>query len=279
MNGVHPLSRLTTTLCVVVACAAATACAPSRDAAFDAAAAAGLTRVDRAAGPFVLALWHRPAPNADTLYVYLEGDGHAWLSRTVPSNDPTPRNPVSLSLAAAERRGPVLYVARPCQFTNTPSCDRRYWTSARFAPEVVDATVAAIRTEQALTGASSVVVTGYSGGGVLAALVAERLETVRALVTVAAPLDLDYWTEHHGISPLSQSLRPLDLKSSRLSAIPQLHVAGGKDSTVPVAVLHSYAQRLGGHCTNIRVEPEFDHQCCWTTRWLLPAPPSCDKDR
>ena len=44
---------------------------------------------------------------------------------------------------------------------------------------------------------------GYSGGGVLAVLIAERLDNVAGVITVGANLDTDAWTEHHGYLPLT----------------------------------------------------------------------------
>lgn len=46
------------------------------------------------------------------LRVYIEGDRHAWLSRTRLCADPTPHNPVALKLALADPApGPLLYLA------------------------------------------------------------------------------------------------------------------------------------------------------------------------
>ena len=67
--------------------------------------------------PFVLTRFARiNAPDAPLL-VFLEGDGHAWRSRSEVSPDPTPDRPVALELAAQEAaahpKANVLYLARP----------------------------------------------------------------------------------------------------------------------------------------------------------------------
>ena len=86
----------------------------------------------------------RPGLSSDSkiLRVYIEGDGHAWESRTRPSADPTPRNAVTLRLAMADPGpGPVLYLARPCQYIQGDDRrlgSKRYWTSARLGPEVMN---------------------------------------------------------------------------------------------------------------------------------------------
>ena len=49
---------------------------------------------------------------------------------------------------------------------------------------------------------------GYSGGGTLAMLLAPRFDQTTDVVTVAANLDIDAWTDRHGYSRLSGSLNP-----------------------------------------------------------------------
>ena len=52
------------------------------------------------------------------------------------------------------------------------------------------------------------VLIGYSGGGVLAMLLAEQFPATQAVVTVAGNLDTDAWAIEHGYSPLRGSLNP-----------------------------------------------------------------------
>ena len=107
------------------------------------------------------------------LRVYIEGDGHAWESRTRPSTNPTPRNPVALRLAMADPGADtVLYLARPCQYVQGEDwrqCSKRYWTSARLGPEVMKSLDAAITLAKSDCGAEQVILVGFSGGGGAAA--------------------------------------------------------------------------------------------------------------
>lgn len=48
---------------------------------------------------FVLKSFIKNGSNLDTLRVYIEGDGLAWISKTEQSLDPTPLNPLALRLA------------------------------------------------------------------------------------------------------------------------------------------------------------------------------------
>ncbi|ARU21294.1 bifunctional N-acetylglucosamine-1-phosphate uridyltransferase/glucosamine-1-phosphate acetyltransferase [Ralstonia solanacearum] len=95
------------------------------------AAPAGLHREQLDTGSFVLTAYSRIARPDAPLDLYIEGDGLAWISRSEPSLDPTPREAVGLALAAADPAPNVAYVARPCQFTPmamNPRCGVPYWT-------------------------------------------------------------------------------------------------------------------------------------------------------
>jgi pimeloyl-ACP methyl ester carboxylesterase len=57
-------------------------------------------------------------------------------------------------------------------------------------------------------GADRVVWLGYSGGGVLAMLLAARVPETIGVVTIAANLDVQAWAAQQGGSPLIGSLDP-----------------------------------------------------------------------
>ena len=101
----------------------------------------------------------------------------------------------------------MLYLARPCQFVVSDGCDRRLWTGARLSPEVVDIYQRLIDDAMRRTNSTQVGLIGYSGGGALAALIAERRHDVAWLVTVAADLDLAKWVGLQSVEPLSEFAR------------------------------------------------------------------------
>lgn len=207
---------------------------------------------------------------AETLNVYIEGDGLAWLSRTQPSADPTPLNPVGLQLALQHAVGGAVYLARPCQYTQSDAprnCDARYWTTHRFSPEVIDAVNDSIALLSARYRAKKLVLIGYSGGGAVALLVAARRTDVARVITVAGNLDHAAWTALHRVSPLSGSLNPAD-ETQALSLIPQIHFVGGRDRNVPADIAASYTSKLeSSRRPQIIVLPDFDHTCCWAEEW------------
>ncbi len=207
---------------------------------------------------------------ADRLTVYIEGDGRAWLSTSRLSPDPTPATPYVLELAVRHPAGNVLYLARPCQYVAQPSprgCHPRYWSSHRYAPEVIASMGAAIDRVKRTAGARRLVLIGYSGGGVVAALLAARRDDVAELVTIAANLDHAYWTRLEELTPLHGSLNPADF-TERLQKVPQRHFAGGDDDIVPPVIINAYVRRMTDRSrTRVIVLREFDHDCCWTENW------------
>ncbi|MDD3884805.1 MAG: alpha/beta hydrolase [Gallionella sp.] len=206
----------------------------------------------------------------DLLTVYIEGDGLAWLSRSRPSSDPTPRNPVGLRLAMHHPQGAAAYLARPCQYVNESSprnCKQTYWTNGRFSEAVIAASDQAIDELKRRFSARKLVLVGYSGGGAVAALVAARRNDVAELVTVAGNLDHQAWTRMHRVQPLDASLNPVDAWQS-LAAIPQRHFVGGADSVVTASVTESFASFFPASRRPKIIEiPEFSHDCCWVEGW------------
>ena len=282
MVRVTPVSLLPVVSLLLVA--VLTACTGDATARRQAAAAlagqAGMQAVTFDAGPFVLAGQLKGGGgNQPMLVVYIEGDGFAYVSNTQLSRDPTPRTPVALELAAADPSPAVLYLGRPCQYVTSSDergCRPRYWSSHRFAPEVIEAVNRAVDQALVRVGASRVVLIGYSGGGAVAALAAVRRTDVAAWATVAAPLDHEAWTRLHAVSPLAGSLNPAD-EARRLAALPQIHFAGAEDDVVPPEIVRGFLEREGpGLGALLTVVPGFTHYCCWADRWpelraLIPA--------
>ena len=204
----------------------------------------------------------RSAAAAQRLIVYFDGDGRPWGSDgRQPAADPTTRKPLALQLLA-RTPAPGIYVSRPCyQELKDPSCDTALWTAARYSTAVVDSLVAAIERFPATP--REIVLIGYSGGGVLATLAAERLAHVTAVVTLAANLDIDAWAQYHGYLPLTGSLNPA--LSERDHAWREIHLQGADDAVVPAATTVRYFARYPA----ARQQPfeGFSHVCCWVERW------------
>jgi hypothetical protein len=199
------------------------------------------------------------------VHVYLEGDGMPWTSPHRVASDPTPRNPLALQLMASDS-SPAIYVGRPCYFglADATGCSPWWWTHGRYSAEVVESLSAVIERVLQRGERQRVTLIGYSGGGVLAALIAERLGGVDTLVTVAANLDIHAWADRHGYSRLAGSLNPAD-QAPLAPSIRQLHLVGEQDGRVPPGSIERYLVR--NRQATSRIMPGFDHVCCWVARW------------
>lgn len=242
------------------------------------AAAGGLVAYAVPPSPLPLQGFVRLGCRGESLHVYIEGDGLAWLTPTLPSPDPTPRNPVALRLAVRDAACNVAYLGRPGHYLGG-GVAQRYWTSARFAPEVLDTYVVAIDALLSRQQSPALRLTGYSGGGAIAALVAARFaargQSVE-LVTIAGNLDTEEWTRRRKLSPLQGSLNPAD-EAGRLVAVPQLHLSGRQDRQVPPWVLAAYLSRLPGLACVRTLELDLGHGGPWEDAWVaaLQRPPAC----
>lgn len=217
------------------------------------------------AGGFRLLSLRRGDGAGQVLTVYIEGDGRPWPSLFQPPRDPTPFKPLALALAERDPLQQAAYLARPCQYLDEAGrrdCAPAFWSSRRFAPEVIDAMDAAVSRLKQRAGAQRIRLAGYSGGGVIATLLALRREDVDRLVTVAAPLSLTDWTAGHGLSPLEGALDPMAHPPGRRFV--SVHFAGGRDEVVPPAIVEAFVRRHGGRLETIA---DFDHDCCWARDW------------
>lgn len=192
----------------------------------------------------------------EPLRIYVEGDGHAYLSKGVVSGDPTPLNPVGLNLALADTRGAVVYVGRPCQWVRGPECkERGLWTTGRFTEDMAQAYAAVVARESA---GRPVEMVGYSGGAWVALQVAARLENVVKVTTVAGNLMPDYVNRHHKVSRIEVAPYP----GERLRDMPVVAYVGTQDRIVPRGVVVDFQQATGA--VNVRViETDASHGEGW----------------
>jgi pimeloyl-ACP methyl ester carboxylesterase len=237
---------------------------------------AGFNKEYVKAGIFTLTTYERLKGPSETIRIYIEGDGRAWESKGRLSDDPTPSNPIALGLATADSSDAVVYIARPGQFPDTfPSgCDPTYWSQRRFAPEVVEALDKVIDKVKERSGARSVEIVGYSGGGALAVLVAARRSDVSSIRTVAGNLEPKALCEYHNVSQLEGSMDPLDF-AQKVAHIPQFHFVGGNDKAIPAFIARSFIAKSGGLGDNrIIVINDASHTNGWQQRWqeLLAIP-------
>jgi alpha/beta hydrolase fold len=205
------------------------------------------------------------ASNVDAVHIYLDGDGSAWIAQRWASANPTPRNTLILRLMKQDN-ATSLYLGRPCYhgFSQTFPCNAKLWTSHRYSPTVINSMVAAINNLINEYKSRPIILIGYSGGGTLALLLAEHFPNIAGIITIAANLDINAWTDYHGYSTLFGSLNPAQKKPLQ-NRIFQLHLAGGRDSNIPVSQIKSFVTRQSS--AQLLIFDDYDHHCCWEEIW------------
>lgn len=224
---------------------------------------------------FILTTYQRRNAEDAVCHVYIEGDGNSWKSKHKLSNNPTPKQPLALQLALQDQHPQVIYIARPCQFTPhalDPSCTPKYWSSHRYAPEVVaafQATLDAIKkdTHTPIPAAQTFLLIGFSGGASIAALIASDRDDVVGLMTVAGDLNHVALNQHHHTSPLTGSLNPTDV-AHKLKHLPQQHWCGTKDTIVPFWIANQFSEKINNptRCQVHRLDGA-EHHAGWVENW------------
>ncbi|MBS1159137.1 MAG: alpha/beta hydrolase [Proteobacteria bacterium] len=205
-------------------------------------------------------------PHAKQVNIYIEGDGRPWIAGgSVVADDPTPRRPLALSWLTEDSPG-ALYLGRPCYFvgSDAPPCHSGLWTDGRYSEQVV-ATMAAglAKWQSAHPDIQRLTLIGYSGGGALALLLAERMRAVHRVIAIAAPLDHQRWTRGHGFSPLFNSLNVADIRSWR-NDVQRVLVYGEEDRNV---TYREFKDVLPPNAKLIVIPGMPHEQCCGKRGW------------
>ena len=149
------------------------------------------------------------------------------------------------------------------------TCNPSFWSDARYSEAVVDSLSAALIRYAEVKNISELILIGYSGGGVLATLLANRISMVVGIITIASNLDIEAWSKLHHYLPLYRSLNPVtDLP---IISVPHLALVGDLDENVPPETLKEF---LVNHPqTKVEHYLDFNHVCCWERDWktILPA--------
>lgn len=271
---------LGTSLLGIASCAPATL-SGRQDLATNIAAQSRMVRHNYKTEPFELTGYQRITTPSAPLRLYIEGDGLAWLSKSTPSLNPTPTEPIAFKLAAKDNAPNVAWLARPCQYTgktNGSLCEMDYWTGKRYAPEVLRSYNSALDKIKQDTGISSFELVGFSGGGTVAALLAGQRNDIVNLRSVAGNLDHRAHSEVHSVSYLNAaSLNPPQY-AAKLASVPQYHFIGADDPIVPRQVYDRYLSVMpSSACIQAKVVPGASHNEGWIENWpsLLPIAPSC----
>jgi len=199
------------------------------------------------------------------VYVYNQEQHTAGIaySRT-PATDPTPAHPLAFDLMLNTSQ-PAWYLTRPCyNGTRDAACDARIWTAERYSKAVVESMASALNSYAAMQPATTkLILVGYSGGGTLATLLAGRVSNVVGVISIAANLDTQTWTDALHYEPLLGSLNPAT-ETVEL-ATPHVTLVGDQDKQVPFATLTRFLQAHPQ--TKVLHYASYDHVCCWENNW------------
>lgn len=187
---------------------------------------------------FTIATWQKVINSTAPYKIYIKGDGYAFNARGKATQDPTPHGVLVRELAFGDSSPNVIYLSRPCQYVKSPICSKRHWTTARFAPEIINAEYEAIKQ---IAGDKPVILIGFSGGAQVAGLVATAKYglNVKKIITIAGNLDHLAWTQYHNLPPLNESLN-LESYRKQFAQIPQIHYVGNDDKVMPPVLVREF---------------------------------------
>lgn len=202
----------------------------------------------------------------NSMRVYIEGDGLAWITRSRISDDPTPATPTTALLMGEDDAPCKVYLARPCQYQYSSKCSNTYWSNKRYSNEVIQTYEDVLDALKKQYHSKNFILIGYSGGGTVATLLAARRDDVNQLVTLAGNIDTKAWTEYHHIDALEHSLNPADY-ASKLKNIPQYHLIGSKDDVIPMEIFQSYKAKFTDTSNLHHKVYEASHHEGWEYVW------------
>lgn len=197
-----------------------------------------------------------------SLHVYIEGDGLAWINRRTISSDPTPINSTILKIINEDENECKIYLTRPCQYLNFGICEKKYWTSHRFSPEVLKSFDESLDILKNRYENSDFTLIGHSGGGAIVTLLGAKRDDIKRLITIAGNLDIQKWTTFHNISKLTESLNPADFTKD-LEKIEQYHLIGNNDKIIPKDIFLSYYSKFINKNKITFSYVNESHNCCW----------------
>ena len=206
---------------------------------------------------FKIAVWEKiKQPNAP-VKIYIEGDGHAFKANGRISTNPTPHDTLVRQLAFGDAHDNVVYMARPCQFVQDAKCAPKYWSTARFSEEAIQAQYETIKD---IAGNQPLTLVGFSGGAQTAGLMAVKYAdlNIAKLVTIAGNLDVQAWTSYHQLPPLTLS-DDLHNHRAQYAILPQIHYVGTDDNNI----LPQFTENFAADTHHIIYIKNADHNTGW----------------
>ena len=202
-----------------------------------------------------ISLWSKNIQPQSRVRIYI--DGNADKNE---KNEARIQNPIALKLAKKDKYPHIIYMARPCFFSEDTVCSSAVWSEGQYMPEVIDEMKIVLDKLQKKYKLSEVEIVGYDGGAAIALLLASRVKTMKIdVITVAGIVDTqqsallaDIELNEHSLNPAKEPLS--------MSTIKQIHYVGLKDKTVSPIITRDFLKRLPNpYSIQMKALPNADH--------------------
>lgn len=207
-------------------------------------------------------VFYKISSSKKRIKVYIEGDGLAWINRYTISSNPSPINPLALKLASIDLNENIIYLPRVCQYNSVRNCDKKYWTDSRFSKIVVDNTNDILNQIKIDFDINEFDLIGFSGGAAISILVASKRDDIKSITTIAGNLNHKLLHEMHNISPMNDSLNPIDYVKD-IQNIIQTHYYGKNDKVVYKEVIDSFINKFDDKRNIKLIEVDATHNQGW----------------
>lgn len=199
--------------------------------------------------------------------IYIEGDGLVINSHGDIALNPTPTDPMALKLASVDRRSITkIVIHRPYHYVVSENPNSKYWTTARYAPEVIQSISEVIKICQRRFNFETIELIAYSGGASVALLLTSRIKGIIKLISFAGNLDHKSWTRYHDTEPLIESLDPIENREI-LAKIKQIHFLGTDDDNTTLDLGIKYKEQINSEMVKIIPIDGFSHDSNWPSIW------------
>lgn len=205
--------------------------------------------------------------NSKHAIIYLEGDGLVINKYGEIALNPTPTDPMALRLVSVDLRALTkVVINRPFHYVKSHNSYSKYWTTARYSPEVIQSIIEAIKNCQQKFGFETVELVAYSGGASVALLLIPHFKNITRIISFAGNLDHESWTGYHHTGPLLESLNPMENKAA-IGQISQIHFVGTSDDNTTVGLAQAYKQCIKSNKISIIPIDGFYHDSNWPSVW------------
>lgn len=185
----------------------------------------------------------------ETLRFYIEGNG-----------TPHPKKAIALSLAKDDEFKNIIVLSRPCQYIDNPICkNESIWTTNRYHPEILkemqELTAYYIKKYQA----KDIEFVAYSDATPIAFNLAHTFGRTKQIITVAGVLDITSYAKQNQL-PAFENAHDVMPNKYAISAIPQIHYVGSKDTVVTRSMTEKFISKLNKPKNiTLKVVHGFDH--------------------